>query len=71
MIIKSKGAHASLVLQRSAQEVLSRDPRRVGNRGPNRWSWGSCSRTGHMLHEPDWAMLIDLPTVTPILNVRA
>jgi len=39
-----------------------------GNRGSHRYSFGSASLTGHMLHLPEWSMLLDLPTVTPIVS---
>jgi hypothetical protein len=34
---------------------------------PHRYSFGSASATRHMLHDPAWVSLIDLPTTTPIL----
>ena len=49
-------------------EILSRDADRLGNRGSHRYSFGSSSLTGHLVHRPEWVMLIDLPTVTPILT---
>ncbi len=44
------------------------DKDRAGNRGSHRYSFGSSSITGHLVHLPEWAMLIDLPTVTPIIS---
>ena len=41
---------------------------RIGNRGPHRWTFGWSTKTGHMMHVPEWADLIDLPTITPILK---
>ena len=35
---------------------------------PHRYSYGTCSVSRHMLHDPDWAAVIDLPTTTPILT---
>lgn len=52
---------------REAREILSRDRERLGNRGSHRYSFGSASASRHLLHLPEWAMLVDLPTVTPIL----
>lgn len=52
---------------REAREILARDRDRIGNRGSHRYSYGSASKTRHLLHLPEWTMLIDLPTVTPIL----
>ena len=49
-------------------EILSLDKHRVGNRGSHRYSFGSASKTGHMMHESAWAQLLDVPTVTPILT---
>ena len=49
-------------------EILSLDKHRVGNRGSHRYSFGSASKTGHMMHESAWTQLLDLPTVTPILT---
>ena len=53
---------------RTIHEMLSLDKHRVGNRGSHRYSFGSASKTGHMMHEPEWTRLLDLPTVTPILS---
>jgi len=53
---------------RVIHEIMALDKGRVGNRGSHRYSFGSSSRTGHQVHNPEWAMLIDLPTVTPILT---
>ena len=50
------------------REILALDKGRVGNRGSHRYSFGSSSITGHIMHRTEWAMLLDLPTVTPILN---
>ena len=50
------------------REMLALDPRRFGNRGSHRYSFGGASLTGHLVHRPEWAMLLDLPTVTPILT---
>ena len=49
-------------------KLLAKDKARTGNRGSHRYSFGSASRTGHMMHRPEWAMLLDLPTVTPIMS---
>ncbi len=48
-------------------EIIALDKNRTGNRGSHRYSFGSSSITGQLLHHPEWAMLLDLPTVTPIL----
>jgi len=53
---------------RVIHEMLTLDKERIGNRGSHRYSFGSASRSGHQVHHPEWAMLIDLPTVTPILT---
>ena len=53
---------------RVIHEMMNLDKGRIGNRGSHRYSFGSASRTGHQVHQPEWATLIDLPTVTPILT---
>jgi len=50
------------------QEIVSLDPDRSGNRGSRRYSFGGSSITRSMLHLPAWQMLVDLPTVTPIVK---
>lgn len=55
-------------VDREIHNILSLDKNRVGNRGSHRYSFGGASLTGHQMHNPEWAMLIDLPTVTPILK---
>jgi hypothetical protein len=49
-------------------DILALDAERVGNRGSHRYSFGGSSVTRSMLHRPEWQMLLDLPTVTPILT---
>ncbi|MEM7016322.1 MAG: phytanoyl-CoA dioxygenase family protein [Pseudomonadota bacterium] len=53
---------------REIHKIVALDRNRIGNRGSHRYSFGSASRTSHMLHTPEWAMLVDLPNVTPILT---
>ena len=53
---------------RVIHEIVALDKARFGNRGSHRYSFGAASRSGHQIHNPEWAMLIDLPTVTPILT---
>jgi hypothetical protein len=53
---------------REIHQIVANDRGRIGNRGSHRYSFGGASLTGHQMHHPEWAMLIDLPTVTPILN---
>ena len=48
--------------------ILALDPDRGGNRGPHRYSFGGSSITRSMLHRPEWQMLVDLATVTPIIT---
>ena len=50
------------------RDILAKDKNRQGNRGTHRYSFGSASITGQLLHEPAWAMLVDLPTLTPIIS---
>ncbi|HEY5646366.1 MAG TPA: phytanoyl-CoA dioxygenase family protein [Pseudomonadales bacterium] len=53
---------------RVIHEILACDRNRRGNRGSHRYSFGSASLTGSLLHYPEWAMLVDLPRLTPILT---
>ncbi|CAE8736888.1 unnamed protein product, partial [Polarella glacialis] len=43
----------------AAEDLLSRDPQRRGNRGPRRYSFGGASTTHHMVHLQAWADLMD------------
>ena len=54
--------------ERVIRDILAKDKNRQGNRGTHRYSFGSASITGQLLHEPAWAMLVDLPTLTPIIS---
>ena len=53
-------------------EIIATDPDCSAGGGagglPHRYSFGSCSASRHMLHEPAWCGLIDLPATTPILE---
>jgi len=49
-------------------EIVALDDERSGNRGSHRYSFGGSSLTRSMLHRPEWQMLVDLPTVTPIIT---
>ena len=53
---------------REVENIPSLDAGGRGNRGSHRYSFGSASRSGHLMHLPEWTMLIDLPTVTPIVT---
>jgi hypothetical protein len=35
---------------------------------PHRYSYGTSSASRQLLHEPEWAQMVDLPTTTPILS---
>lgn len=48
--------------------ITALDPDRSGNRGSHRYSFGGSSLTRSMLHRPEWQMLVDLPTLTPIIT---
>ncbi|MEM7274461.1 MAG: phytanoyl-CoA dioxygenase family protein [Actinomycetota bacterium] len=48
--------------------ILALDPERKGNRGSHRYSFGASSLTRSQLHRPEWQMLLDLPTLTPIVE---
>lgn len=49
-------------------EILTVDPTGHGNRGSHRYSFGAASTTHSQLHRPQWQMLLDLPTLTPIIT---
>jgi ectoine hydroxylase-related dioxygenase (phytanoyl-CoA dioxygenase family) len=49
-------------------DIVAHDSDRDGNRGSHRYSFGGSSVTRSMLHRPEWQMLVDLPTVTPIVT---
>ena len=51
-----------------AEEIIALDDDRGGNRGSHRYSFGGSSATRSMLHRAEWQMLVDLPTVTPIIS---
>ncbi len=54
--------------EREASKIIAIDPKGVGNRGPYRYSYGGASLTNSVLHKEEWVMLVDLPTVTPIIT---
>ena len=54
--------------EREIREIMSMDGNRQGNRGSHRYSFGSASVTGQLMHHLEWAMLVDLPLVTPIIT---
>jgi len=51
-----------------AEEILEKDPRRLGNRGPLRYSFGPPHKTGHIIHYPEIAQLIDVPELNDALR---
>jgi ectoine hydroxylase-related dioxygenase (phytanoyl-CoA dioxygenase family) len=53
---------------RAVRDIIALDPDGSGNRGSHRYSFGGSSLTRSMLHWPEWQMLVDLPTVTPIVS---
>jgi hypothetical protein len=56
---------------RQILEIPGRDGRSYvteTQRLPHRYSYGTCSASRHLLHEPEWADMVDLPTTTPILE---
>ncbi|CAE7639284.1 OLA1 [Symbiodinium microadriaticum] len=55
-------------VEAEARRLLAEDPQRLGNRGPRRYSWGGASTTHHMVHVREWAQLLDLPSLTPVLE---
>jgi len=55
-------------VRKVAGEIVALDEERTGNRGSRRYSFGGSSATRSMLHRREWQMLVDLPTVTPIIT---
>lgn len=55
-------------VDREIRAILAKDPERGGNRGSHRYSFGGANLTGHLMHCEEWAMLLDLPTVTPLVT---
>ena len=56
---------------RTILELPGRDGRKYlteTQRLPHRYSYGTCSASRQMMHDPTWAAMIDLPTTTPILS---
>ncbi|MEL7156844.1 MAG: phytanoyl-CoA dioxygenase family protein [Actinomycetota bacterium] len=49
------------------EDILALDPDRAGNRGSHRYSFGAASTSKSQLHRPEWQMLLDLPTLAPIV----
>lgn len=56
------------VLEVVNEIVAADDAQLSGNRGSHRYSFGGSSVTRSMLHRPEWRMLLDLPTIEPILT---
>jgi len=50
------------------KEIVAVDHDHKGNRGSHRYSFGGSSLTRSQLHHPAWQMLLDIPSVTRILN---
>lgn len=48
--------------------IVELDPDGLGTNGAHRYSFGGCSVTRHMLHEPAWRGLVDLSAVTAVLT---
>lgn len=53
---------------RLVRDIVALDPGYTGNRGSHRYSFGAASINKSQMHLPEWQMLIDLPTITPILT---
>lgn len=51
-----------------AGDIVDLDPERSGNRGSHRYSYGAASSTKSQMHRREWQMLIDLPTISPIIT---
>mmetsp|Transcript_14281 Transcript_14281/g.40894 ORF Transcript_14281/g.40894 Transcript_14281/m.40894 type:complete len:486 (-) Transcript_14281:17-1474(-) len=63
-----EAARLGAAAQTAAGELLRRDPPRLGNRGPRRYSFGGASSTHHMVHIQAWADLLDHPVLQPPLE---
>ncbi len=65
-------ARMNAAVDRVIAAILAVDPTCAVGGGagglPHRYSFGSSSATRHMVHTPEWAELIDLPTTTPLLS---
>lgn len=61
-------ARLKAACDREMANIAALDLERIGNRGSHRYSFGSASLTGSLTHLPEWRMLIDIPTLTPILT---
>ena len=55
-------------VEAAVADIVSLDTDRKGNRGSHRYSFGGSSLTRSMLHRPEWHMLVDIATVTPIVS---
>ena len=53
--------------EREATEILSIGQQQYPSM-MNRYSWGGASITNSLLHLEEWVMLVDLPTLTPIIT---
>ena len=54
--------------EREAEAVVAEHSNGLGPRGNYRYSWGGASLTNSVLHREEWVMLVDLPTLTPIIT---
>jgi len=58
----------SMGCQEVITDILATDEDCNGNRGSHRYSFGGSSQTRSQLHHPAWQMLLDIPSVTSIVN---
>ena len=64
-------ARLKTTARRALAEIMKHDPDASFGHSSglsHRYAFGECSVTRHLLHEPDVAALVDLPTTTPILS---
>ena len=54
--------------EREAEAIVALDPNQDRKRGRGRYSYGGASLTNSVLHREEWVMLVDLPTLTPIVT---
>jgi hypothetical protein len=62
---------ASARVLRQILEIPGVDGRKYmteSGRLPHRYSYGTASASRQLLHEPEWAAIVDLPTTTPLVS---
>ncbi|CAD7973074.1 unnamed protein product [Amoebophrya sp. A25] len=52
-----------------SDDMLSKDPHRLGNRGNRRYSLGSAQKTHHLVHEPEWVELLNTEKIHQLVDL--